>query len=118
MYLSDAEEMAERFENKGIATHISSKRSHSLSGHRTGATKVGLWVILEHQSQDAIEYLHNWKHKITTGISPEEIVNLMQQSNIASYNSLNKFLIYAFSGVVIIVLVSYFIVSKVGLFNI
>ena len=53
--LTDAEDMAERLENQGIVTHISSKRSHSLASHRTGAINVGLWVILENQYQDALK---------------------------------------------------------------
>jgi len=112
--LFDAEKMAKRLENKGIATHVSSKRSHSLSRHRTGAIKVCLWAVLNHQHQDAIAYLHNSKHKVTTSISLEEVQILKQQASEVSYSSLNKFLTYTFTGIALIVLIIYIIISKVG----
>ena len=109
--LTDAERLAEKLENKGIVTHVSSKRSHSLSRHRTGSINVGVWAVLEHQYQDAYEYLHNPKHKITTGLSSEEILNLKQQSSTVSYKSLNKFIFFAFSGVLIFMLIIYLVAN-------
>lgn len=115
--LSEAETLAEKLESKGIVTYISSKRSHELSRIRTGAFKVGLWAVLDHQFQDAMAFLSNSKHKITTGVSPEEMVQLKKQAKVSAYNSLNKFLIYTFCGIGLLAFIIYLIVSKSGLNN-
>ena len=50
----DADFASLNYREKGILTHVSSRHSNSLR-IITGAMKVGLWVVLEDQYQDAIE---------------------------------------------------------------
>ncbi len=74
--LIDAENMASKLEKKGILAHVSSKNSYLLSRHMTGAIKVGLWIVLEKQYDDAESLLKNPKHKITTALPKDEFINL------------------------------------------
>lgn len=91
----DAESDGSDLEAQGIPTHVSSKGSHSLSRSRTGAITVGLWVLLNHQYEDAVSYLKNRKYKVKTGITADEIKHLKEQAKVNTYNYMNKVLIYA-----------------------
>ncbi len=93
--VDSAQNDGRRLESRGIPTHVSSKASQSLSSSRTGAISVGLWVLLNHQYDDAVAYLNNRRHKITTGITAEEMKFLKEQAKINTYHYINKVLIYA-----------------------
>jgi len=92
---SDAEIDGSDLEEQGIPTHVSSKGSHALSRSRTGAVTVSLWVLLNHQYDDAVLFLRDRKHKITTGITPAEMKHLKAQAKLNTYHYLNKVLVYA-----------------------
>jgi len=74
--LEDAEALSRRLEKKGIAIFISSRRSHNLGGLFTGAFKVGVWVILNHQYQDAIQLVANKRHEVLNPLTEDEIQHL------------------------------------------
>ncbi|MDB2635475.1 hypothetical protein N9Y40_08305, partial [Porticoccaceae bacterium] len=76
-------------------THVSSKHSHSLSGLVTGVFSVGLWVIFDHQEQDARAFLKDNDHPVTSGFSAEQIADIKTTSDLQSHHKLNQFLIYA-----------------------
>ncbi|MDB2343643.1 DUF2007 domain-containing protein [Porticoccaceae bacterium] len=82
-------------EQAGILTHVSSKHSHSLSGLVTGVFSVGLWVIFDHQEQDARAFLKDNDHPVTSGFSAEQIADIKTTSDLQSHHKLNQFLIYA-----------------------
>ena len=82
-------------EQAGIITHVSSKHSHSLSGLVTGVFSVGLWVIFDHQEQDARAFLTDNDHPVTSGFSAEQITDIKTTSDLQSHHKLNQFLIYA-----------------------
>lgn len=75
----EAENEAEKLERRGILTFVSSKGSHHLSRHATGSTKVGLWVVLDHQQYDSLSVMKNPAHQVTTALSNEEIATLRNQ---------------------------------------
>ena len=85
-------------ENQGILTHVSSKHSYSLGGFVTGVFSVGLWVIFDHQTEDANMFLEDSSHEVSTGFSPAEQEDLKEQSKYHSHSALNRFLIYVFTG--------------------
>ncbi len=81
---SNAYADAEKLKRKGIKVFVSSINSHQLSRSRTGALKVGLWVVYNFQLNDAIACLKDNKHKVVYKF-PKDI---MSESSIQ--NSLNK----------------------------
>jgi len=97
-------------ENQGILTHVSSKHSYSLGGFVTGVFSVGLWVIFDHQTEDANMFLEDSSHEVSTGFSPAELEDLKEHSKYHSHSALNRFLIYVFTGLGIsAVLVSFLV---------
>lgn len=90
--LSQAESAANQLRNKGILTHISSKGSYSASRAVTGAFKVGLWAVLDSQYHDACALLTNSKHKVTSGLSEEDLKKLETQAEKQSMRVFSKLL--------------------------
>ena len=72
----DAESVSGRIRRAGVMTVVSSKRSHTLSSVRTGAFRVGLWVVFDDQYEDAIQLLENKDHKPRRVISLNEMMNM------------------------------------------
>ena len=91
----EAEDIAARLEHVGILAYVSSANSHLFGRIQTGALKVGLWIVLEHQYEDALAYLQNEKREITTALTAEEIEELKVRTQSASYDFFNRVLIYA-----------------------
>lgn len=75
-----ANELAWELRQKGILTHISSKRSYQLGRIRTGVFKVGLWVVLDKQFNDAKKLLKNPNHVIGFKLSEEEMLTLEKEA--------------------------------------
>lgn len=69
----DADEASRLLETNGVATFISSKRSHRIGGLFTGAFHVGLWVILDEQYQDAQRLLSDPNHRVERKLTQSEI---------------------------------------------
>jgi len=90
-------------ESQGILAHVSSKHSYSLGGFVTGVFSVGLWVVFDHQTEDANMFLKDSSHEVRTGFSPAELEDLKEHSKIHSYSTLNRFLVYVFTGLGILV---------------
>lgn len=71
----DAQIASLNYRDRGILTHVSSSHSNSL-WVITGARKVGLWVVLEDQYQDAIELGKDTSYCPATALSEDEMVEL------------------------------------------
>ncbi|WP_299878225.1 hypothetical protein [uncultured Cocleimonas sp.] len=93
--LSEAEEIANKLENKGILTFISSKRSLHQPMRLGGTLTVGLWIVLNNQYSDAVSLLKDKKHIVTSALSPEEITTLKEQSKSATFSTFNNFIAYS-----------------------
>ena len=87
--ISKATELALMLRNEGILTYISSKRSYELGSVRTGVFKVGLWVVLDEQFEDAKKYLKNPNHIIGYKLSEEEMVALESEAEAAFSNNVS-----------------------------
>ncbi|WP_281213753.1 hypothetical protein [Shewanella insulae] len=72
----DAKSLAERLRAKGIFTHVSSRQSKRIGAFATGALKVGVWSVLDHQATDAIALLSNNRHQVENPLTEEEMVEL------------------------------------------
>lgn len=79
--LIDAESLAERLRSNGVLTHISGKHANHLGPAVTGAIKVGVWVVLDHQAQDAKALLINTQHQVMQPLTEEEMIMLEAQGN-------------------------------------
>ena len=85
--LSDANEICSKLRNAGILAYVSSAQSYMLSRVKTGALKVGLWIILDDQFEDAKELLRNPKYKPKVVLTEQEMIDLeieAKQAKIAS----------------------------------
>ena len=88
----DADEISNFLEEKGILTFVSSKNSHQFGKYQTGATKVGLWVVLGHQYDDAVCCLKNSTYIAGTALSPEELKEIKKNTQNASFKYTIKIL--------------------------
>ena len=79
-----ADKDAQYLRSKGIKVFISSKKSHSLGSNHTGAFRVGLWVVYNHQQQDAIACMQNKNHKVVHRLTAE------QMRDVSVKNRLNR----------------------------
>lgn len=70
--LADAESASILLERSGIATFISSRRSVFVRG----ILRVGLWVLLDRQLDDAVMLLENPEHAVTEPLSDAELNHL------------------------------------------
>ena len=108
-----AELDALNLENQGIVVHVSSKHSHSLGGLVTGAFSVGLWVVFDHQFNDAQSFIANDSCDIKDGFTDEELATLKAEFQKKRSKLLNQFIIYASSGLItfgaVITLIIYYL---------
>jgi len=85
-----AELDALNLENQGIVVHVSSKHSHSLGGLVTGAFSVGLWVVFDHQFNDAQSFITDDSFDVKAGFTDEELSNLKAEFQTESSTLLNR----------------------------
>jgi hypothetical protein len=93
-----AEIHALALENQGIMVHVSSRHSHSLGAWVTGAFSVGLWVVFDHQIDDAKAFISDHNYEVISGFSAEEILRLQDHAYNYTYLAFNRFLIFACLG--------------------
>jgi len=72
----EAEDASQFLESRGVATFVSSKRSHRLGRLFTGALHVGLWVLLDDQAWDAERLLRDPEHKVSNPLSQSALMEL------------------------------------------
>ncbi|BFM13516.1 hypothetical protein R50072_36690 [Simiduia litorea] len=77
----DAKNLAERLRAKGIFTHVSSRQSKRIGAFATGALKVGVWSVLDHQAKDAIALLSNSRHQVENPLTEGEMVEIEAKIN-------------------------------------
>ena len=107
--LTDAEAFAKRLRKKGVLTQISSVNSKQLGAMVTGAVKVGVWVVLDEQADDAASLLNNKRHAVQHLLTEEEMKLLESGAKEQMDNSINtalKILGIAF-GVIIVLVIAY-----------
>ena len=109
--LHEAQADAVQLEANGIAVHVSSSDSHSLSKAQTGAYEVGVWAILEEQFEDAKALLNNPDHRVTTGLDDQAMTELKQQYEESSHLAMNDFMGYAVAFMCVLILIV-FIVTR------
>ena len=102
--VESADYAAELLRMQGIMTHVSSRDTKLLGSRVSGFIKSGLWVVLEHQHEDAIEFLNNDSHIVTTGLSPEEIAEFEALAKESSFDAFNKAIMW---GLVLIAVLGY-----------
>ena len=112
----DAEIASLNYRGKGILTHVSSSHSNSL-WVITGARKVGLWVVLEDQYQDAIELGKNHSHCPLTALSEDEMIHLEALGKKQLEESSSKILSVMGYGFIVLALTVYILYVFYGLLN-
>ena len=96
-YVEEAEQIAEQLRQQGIVTHISSKGLH---GYFKVAIKVGLWAVLDEQYEDALKFIADPAHTITSGLTPDQIEMLQQEASGSTFEMKNNAILY---GVILII---------------
>ena len=59
---NEAAEARRKLRDAGIASIVDAMNPHSVQPSRSGATHVGLWVLVDEQLEDAVEVLENPRH--------------------------------------------------------
>ena len=75
---SDATAANSRLRKAGVMTEINSLDPHIMSGSRTGALRIGLWVVFEDQFDDAVRLLEDPDHV------PHRVIPLSEMNRIKS----------------------------------
>lgn len=78
--LDNANDLSWSLRQQGILTYVSSKKSHQLGSIKTGAFKVGLWVVLDKQFEDAQKFTKDPNHVISFKLSEDEMINLEEEA--------------------------------------
>ncbi len=73
---SDATAANSRLRKAGVMTEITSLDPHIMSSSRTGALRIGLWVVFEDQFNDAIQLLEDPDHV------PHRVISLTEMNRI------------------------------------
>jgi hypothetical protein len=73
---SDATEANSRLRKAGVMTEITSLDPHIMSGSRTGALRIGLWVVFEDQFDDAVRLLEDPDHV------PHRVISISEMNRI------------------------------------
>jgi hypothetical protein len=107
--LSEAEKTSSRMRSAGVFTVVTSKRSYNLSRVKTGALRVGLWVVFEDQYHDAMQMLDNYNHKPKRVISAVEMNEIQDLAGAEISNSMKKLLqksaAWLFGGILLALLI-------------
>ncbi len=77
--INQAQGLLTRLRNKGIVAYLSSANSYMLSRVRTGALKVGLWVVLDKQYHDAKALIRNPQHIPSHSLTEEEMQHIEKE---------------------------------------
>ena len=88
--ISDAEELAWKFRERGVFTFVSGKGSYHLGSMRAGPRKVCLWVVLEKQFDDAEKLLKNENYTVMQPLSEQEMVLLEKETKKAVSEQASK----------------------------
>ena len=99
---SEADLIAAKLEEQGILTFISGRESLRLMRYRAGIFDVGLWVVLDHQYDDAIALLNDPGHTVESPLTAEEMAYLRAQASSQSSSLFNKFLMVGVPFVVVV----------------
>jgi hypothetical protein len=75
---SDATEANSRLRRAGVMTEITSLDPHIMSSSKTGALRIGLWVVFEDQFDDAVRLLEDPDHV------PHRVIPLSEMNRIKS----------------------------------
>ena len=101
---AEAENLATLLYSHGIVTHVGSHTGTALGGMIQAVSKVGLWVVLEHQFEDAKALMDDDTHIVSTGLSSEEMAEFEGSGKAYVFGALNKAIL---GGVVLIGLLIY-----------
>jgi hypothetical protein len=97
--VSGADQASMLLSSQGIVTHVSSRGTKSLGFIIPNIANAGLWAILDHQHEDAISFLNDNDHIVTTGLSEAELAEFNEVASANIFDSLNKAIM---AGVVLI----------------
>lgn len=73
---NEAAEARQKLRQAGIASLVDAMNPHSVQPSRSGATHVGLWVLVDEQLEDAVEVLENPQYVPQRILQPAEIEQL------------------------------------------
>ena len=88
----EAEQIAARLESNGIAVYVSTGNANLFGRIQSGAMQIGLWAVLDDQYDDAVAFIADNQHQITTGLTAAEIEQLKSVGRQAGSHMLNNLL--------------------------
>ncbi len=92
-HLDDAEACAATLEAKGIATYVSNRHTNQLLQpfHRANSF-AGLWVVVDHQLDDALALLDNPDHVVRDPLPSTDIAKIKASVHSGNLNTVISFL--------------------------
>ncbi len=91
--LEVAEVVRTQLFHAGIVSHLSVDGSSTIGGILPDRHFVSLFIVFDNQYEDAVNYLKNKHHIVTTGLSKEEIKKVQKSLKVGINTSINKALI-------------------------
>ena len=85
-----AEIVVTQLRQVGILSHFSVDGSSTKGGILPDRHFISLYTVLENQHEDAVAYLTNKNHSVTTGLSKQEIENIDKSLKDGASASLNN----------------------------
>jgi len=106
----EAEAQAVFLESHGIIAQVMTKHSSSLGVVAFGLIKPSLWVVFDHQYDDALALLENDHHTVETGFSVSEVQAYKDNSAQIGVNFFNQLIaIIALATLGLIALIYFFL---------
>ena len=103
--VAEADAVAMQLRSVGIVTHVSHRGTKSLGHIMHSLADSGLWVVLEHQHEDALSFVNDYNHTVTTGLSDDEFREFQENAGKEIFNSLNKAIIYGVGIIFVMLLI-------------
>jgi len=90
---SEAAERAAFLQAHGIATHLSDMTSMRMNLAHQGRYRVGLWVVLEAQYDDAIGLLESPEHEVSNPLSVDQMHHMETEGAAQAKKTLTRWLL-------------------------
>lgn len=113
----DATDANIRLRNAGVMTTVSSLDPHIISPSKTGALRIGLWVVFDDQFDDAVRLLENPAHVPKRVITIEEMNKIESASKLSMLRSGQRLLQKTATiilGVCLLGLIAYVLIGMVN----
>ena len=105
---TDADSASMQLSSMGIVTHVSQRGTKNLGLPIDGLVDAGLWAVLDYQFDDAVKFINDNNHVITTGLSEEELIQFNKSAGDTVFKSLNRAIMYGVGIIILLLIAMYY----------